>query len=112
MKTIELRINETGRSSLCKSDPPSCFNNIKESFPTLDELKEYLIERYGYLPQGRMKIYRDTLDKDGKFEPAIVGFLHSWWNQDVSHNSKKWLQTDWIEIYEQETIRTYNIKLK
>lgn len=112
MKTLELRINETGRNSICQSEPPECFNNIKESFETIEQLKEYLIERYGKMPQGRKKIYRDTLDKDGKFVPAIVGFLHSFWNQDCSHNSKKWFQTDWIEIYEQETTRTYNIKIK
>jgi hypothetical protein len=42
--------------------------------------------------------------------PVAFGFLHSFWNDDCSHDSKKWYQTDWITFWEQETQRNY-IKL-
>jgi hypothetical protein len=105
MKTIELRIHETGRMSL--KEETSNLNNIKESFETVEQLKEYLVERYGKIPQGRKKIYTGTNQN-----PKVIGFLHSFWNQDISHNSAKWYQTDWIEFWEQDTIKVYNIKLK
>jgi hypothetical protein len=114
MKTIELRIAETDRMNL--KEETSCFNHIRESFQTLEELKTYLIERYGKIPQGRKKIFRDILAQDnnilGQSNHMVIGFLHSFWNADISHNSKNWYQTDWIEFWEQETTRTYNIKIK
>lgn len=87
MRTFELEITETGRGSL--KEEPSTFNRITESFLTLNELKEYLIERYGKMPNGKKKVYT------GK-EPKVIGFLHSFWNQDISHMTPKWYQTDWI----------------
>ena len=103
MKTIELRITETGRSSL--KDQPSRFNDIKESFETVEQLKTYLIDRYRKIPNGKNKIYRNVKDD----EPIICGFLHSFWNQDISHMTPKYYQTDWIEFFEQETNIKYFI---
>ena len=100
MKTIELVINETSRS--VPGYVAETFNIIKESFESKEQLVEYLIDRYGKMPNGRKKIYTGTNNN-----PKVVGFLHSFWNKDCSHNSKKWFQTDWVEFFEQETTRTY-----
>ena len=96
-----LTIEETGRQNL--KVPAESFNCIVEYFKTKEALKNYLIERYGKMPNGKKKVYIDT--KKGKVIP--IGFLHSYWNQDVSHNSKLWYQTDWITYFEKETIKTY-----
>jgi len=101
MKTIELVISETGRGNLKES--PSCFNTIRESFKDRDELKKYLELRYGKIPVGKNKVYIDGIDN----ERVIVGFSHSFWNKDYSHNSKKWYKTDWITFWEQETTKKY-----
>lgn len=95
MKTtyFKLVITETGRN--CPKDKPEIFNEIIEKFLTIGQLKVYLIERYGRMPGGRKKIYRDV---NGKSTPC--GFIHSFWNQDMSHMSELWFQTDWIEICE------------
>jgi len=101
MQTFELEIAETGRDSL--HEDATRFNTIHESFKTVYQLKEYLIKRYGKMPKGRKKIYRDRKDAPS----IVVGFLHSFWNKDYSHNSRKWYQTDWIEFYIQQTEISY-----
>ena len=93
----QLIINETGRNSL--KEKATHFNILQKTFENLPELKDYLVERYGKMPKGKGKIYRDI--KDGKAQE--IGFLHSFWNNDISHNSKAWFQTDWIEILEVST---------
>ncbi len=107
MKTIELHITETARKSTHQSEAAT-FNAIHKTFHNMEQLTTFLKLRYGRIPNGRNKIYRDTDVKTAD----VVGFTYSYWEQDWSHNSVKWFQTDWIEIYEQETIRKYNIKLK
>jgi hypothetical protein len=88
----KLIITETSRNSL--KDEPHIFNDFSKSFGSLEDLKDELINRYGKLPKGRNKIYRDL--KNG--QSIEIGFLHSYWNSDISHNSKSWYQTDWIEV--------------
>ena len=88
----KISITETGRQGL-KRDTPQTFNTIEDTFKTLDELKLFLINRYGKMPKGRNKIYRDV---DGK--SVVWGFLHSFWNKDISHNTKCWYQTDWVSM--------------
>ena len=100
-KTIELEIAETSSNSL--NEEPSRFNTIHKTFENTDLLKKYLIDRYGKMPNGRNKIYRDL--KEGG--SIVVGFIHSFWNNDCSHNSRKWFQSDWIEFYEQHTEINY-----
>lgn len=93
----ELEIVETGRDSL-KADPESdyFFNQIRETMKTEEEAANYLMERYGkQLNFEKLRpIYQD--DKDGKTHQ--VGYLYSYWNKDISHNSKSWYQTDWITV--------------
>lgn len=87
---IKLEINNIARSHLAGES--SLFDNIEKTFYTTEEARDFLIERYGKLPKGRNKIYVDG--KAG--QPIEIGFTHSFWNKDWSHNSKSWYQTDWI----------------
>lgn len=93
MAYIKLTIAETGRGNL--KEKPQTFNEIIETFLTMGDTEDYLVERYGKLPKGRNKIYMDTSKG-----PQVIGFLHSFWNKDWSHNSKSWYQTDWITLTE------------
>jgi len=95
MKTIEVIITETGRNR--PADRPEVFNLIKKQFSTITYAKEFIESRYGGMPRGRKKIYTGPNNC-----PVVVGFLHSFWNQDYSHSSKAWFQTDWVEICEIE----------
>lgn len=93
MEYYKVRITETAKNA------PQCeeshiFNDIAETFHTLDEVNEYFIDRYGKMPNKKRKVYIDT--KSG--ETKEIGFLHSFWNKDWSHNTKSWFQTDWVEI--------------
>jgi hypothetical protein len=107
MKKFVLDITETGRENL--KIPASSFNSFIKRFDTKEELKKYLIERYGKLPKGRRKIYYETHDKEATLKRTTIkcGFIHSFWNQDVSHNSHKWYQTDWICFWEEDTERIF-----
>jgi len=80
-------ISETG--SNCLKKDKTMFNRIVETFKTLPEVREYLKDR------DNKKIFTD---KNGQSYP--IGYLKSFWNKDISHNSKSWHQTDWIEITE------------
>lgn len=93
MKTYyKLTIDETGRDSL--KEPSRMFNQITEFFKTREDADTYLADRYGHMPNGKNKVYVDV--EDGKAVP--IGFTYSYWNSDISHNSPKWYQTDWIVI--------------
>ena len=84
---IEVQIAETARRFL--SDETHVFNFLKKEFFDLDEVREFLINRYGHLPQGRHKIFWGNEE---------TGFAYSFWNRDISHNSKPWFQTDHIVL--------------
>lgn len=89
-KHIKVRIDETGRN--CLKDKPQIFNQKERLCSSTEEVKQFLIDHYGKIPNGRKKVYQDSKDEKTK----VIGFLHSYWNRDVSHNSKPWYQTDWI----------------
>lgn len=89
---IRIEITETGRNNL--KEEPQTFNRENKTVANVEEVKAYLIERYGKIPTGKNKIYIDT--QDG--ETIETGFTYSFWNQDISHNSAKWYQTDWISF--------------
>ena len=93
MKYFEIRIGKTIR--LTPKSSPQYVDAIVETAFTIEEVENYLIGRYGYLPKGRNKIYRDTQAGDVE----IVGFLHSFWEKDYI-NGPSYRQTDWIEIAE------------
>lgn len=87
----KLTITETARNSL--REEPAIFNRIVETFPRISEVIDFLKERYGKMPKGKNKI---QCEPNGE----VIGFLHSYWNEDFSHASGKWFQTDWIEVTE------------
>jgi len=87
---IRIMVQSTGRNSL--RGPSRLFNIDHETVIDAKEAQEFLVERYGKMPGGKNKIYVD--DKDGNTK--VIGFTHSFWNSDISHNSKPWYQTDWI----------------
>jgi len=87
---IDIVIESTGRNSL--KETATLFDVLRERVLDIKEAHEFLVDRYGKLPKGKSKVYVD--DKDGNAK--VVGFLHSFWNKDISHNSKSWYQTDWI----------------
>ena len=100
---FKLSIDETGRNSL--QEESQLFHTINETFETRQDLENYLIDRYGKLPNNRNKIYIDN-----KNESIEIGFTYSYWNKDYSHNSKSYFQTDWIvpaEISEQRKTVTF-----
>lgn len=90
----KLTIAETGRDTL--KDEPYFFNEDVSQHPNLEAIKEALEERYGKIPRilKNNLVYIDL--KDGETIP--IGFTYSYWNKDISHNSKSWYQTDWISI--------------
>lgn len=92
----KIYITETSRPSIPAKEKSITFNDFSEPFKTLEDVKAFITERYGKIPRitNRNKVYRDRKDGTSK----EVGFIYSYWNSDVSHNSKKWYQTDWIEI--------------
>jgi len=89
---FKIEITCTGRENL-RSNANYIFDTITKKVKTLEEIKIYLINRYNRIPNKYL--YVDT-DKGLK----KVGFTYSYWNKDISHNSKSWFQTDWIEIFE------------
>ena len=90
----KVRITETGRNSL--KEEASIFNVENQSFKTLEDATAYLKDRYGSIPKLKEgnTIYED---RPGGV-PVAVGFLKSYWNKDISHNSKSWYQTDWVIV--------------
>jgi hypothetical protein len=89
----KLLIRETCRSSpKCQ---PEGFGEVEENFKTMTDLRDFMVEHYGKMPSGKNKIYYDG--ENGRAEE--VGFTYSFWNRDISHNSKPWFQTDWITVY-------------
>ncbi len=91
----KVHITETGRNKLTYGPKPDeIFNEFSEEFMTLESVKEFIIIRYGKLPGMERKMYTD--DVNG--ERMEIGFLHSYWNKDISHDSKSWYQTDWVTI--------------
>jgi len=93
----ELIITETAKDYPKQDHSEShVFNEMREVFMTIEEVKQFLKDHYGKMPGMRRNIYTDTVSGDTKVE----GFLHSFWNKDWSHNTKSWFQTDWISINE------------
>lgn len=96
---IRITIKSTGKDHL-KQETANLFDVIHKTVLDIKEAQEFLTEQYGKLPGGRNKVYVD--DKDGNAK--VLGFTHSFWNKDWSHDSKPWFQTDWITaVYVVET---------
>jgi hypothetical protein len=74
------------------------FDVVHETVLDIKEAREFLIDRYEKMPGGKNKVYVDDNDGNAK----VLGFTHSFWNKDWSHDSKPWFQTDWITAVEVE----------
>jgi hypothetical protein len=88
----KVQIQETASSNL--KEKKTAFNCITETFGKLWAVKEFLKERYGKEIKKKPNVFMDN--KEGKSIP--IGYTVSFWNSDISHNSSKWHQTDWIQI--------------
>lgn len=93
---IRITIESVGRNSLRETG--NLFNVSRETVLDIKEAQEFLVDRYGKMPGGKNKVYMD--DEDGNAK--VMGFTHSFWSSDISHNSKPWYQTDWITAVEVE----------
>ena len=89
---IKVEIDETTRNRT--DEEPIRGYTLKEKFKTLEEVKEFMIDRYGRVPGGRRKIYRDTPNG-----AVVVGFLYTFWNRETPRD-KAYLQTDWVSVTE------------
>ena len=87
---IKITIQSTGRNTL--KETPALFDVTHKTVLDVKEAREFLIDQYGRLPNGKSKVYVD--DEDGNAK--VLGFTYSFWNKDWSHDSKSWFQTDWI----------------
>ena len=93
----EIKITETATSKPGNYDETHWFNKIIEKFKTKEEALNYLIERYGkFDPKKCAKMYHDSNNEQ-------CGYIKSFWNKDISHDSKNWWQTDWITVEMVET---------
>jgi hypothetical protein len=99
---FKVSITETGRNTL--KDEPHTFNNVIETFRTIEGAKQFLIDRYGTIPKRNRNntLFRDVKDNKGWVEAKESGFTTSYWNKDISHNSTSWYQTDWVEVTQVE----------
>jgi hypothetical protein len=93
VKYYQIWISETIRTGPNKE--PELFKKFKVVLEGIEEIRKYLITRYGYLPRGVNKVFRDR--EDGTSE--VVGFLHSYWIKPYN-DIRNYRQTDWIEITE------------
>lgn len=66
---------------------------VKEGFADLEAVKAFFTDRYGKVPKGRNKVYRDL--PNGECEE--VGFTHSYWEDQWGNDPALWV-TDWIEV--------------
>lgn len=79
------------------ADEPRCGGEETLHFGSMSKLKEELAKRYpnrdikSLLNKNKVFVERDS-------EPVHIGFTVSYWNKDISHNSKSWWQTDWVNI--------------
>ena len=88
---FKVKTVETIRDSL--KDEAYRFTEDIDSFETLDEVKEFIIDKYGKIPKRRTL---NTVYQDPDRQP--VGFLRSYWNKDSSYQGKSRYQTDWVTI--------------
>lgn len=94
-EVIKLKITETYKKSI-KED--YCSGEvITETFKTQQNFVEYLIDRYGRMPNGRNKVYLDIENKS-----VQIGFIHSFWNKEDG-----WFQQDWITFWKEDNTKTY-----
>jgi len=98
IKYYVINIDETAKPVGNSQEGFSIFNQYQESFKTLQEAKDYLKEKY----QGHKKQKMFCDDKEGNAKQ--IGWIYSFKNSDISHDSKPWYQQDWVSITERQDI--------
>jgi len=93
-KYYKVLVNETSRAINNKQEQYQIFNEFSETFKTVKEAKEYIVERYE--GNKKSKMYID--DKKGNSQH--IGYIYSFKNKDYSHDSESWYQQDWVSITE------------
>lgn len=92
---FEVEITETGKTPF-SSEEYNTFNRETKVFDTLEQAREFINERYK--GHKKVKMYQDT--KNGK--SCHSGWIYCFKNKDISHNSREWLQQDWVQIRKHE----------
>jgi hypothetical protein len=75
------------------------FGNETHEFPTLEDAKEFLQERYGTCK--RVPMYVDKTDGTALQVGYVFGFRAEGWG---SSSHEKWIQQDWVGMRECERV--------
>lgn len=93
MKTFyEVQTDETSREIGKTDEQFQLYYQNKESFATLEDAKKFIADKYW--KKKRAKMYIDGKDGESKH----IGYIYRFKNSDCSHDSKPWLQEDWVTI--------------
>jgi hypothetical protein len=87
----KVQIDQTGKAIGDKKpsgEGYSHFNSEVISFPTLEQVREFLQARYNKVK--KVKCYHG--------EGEHVGYIYCFKNRDDSHNSPPWFQQDWVTV--------------
>jgi hypothetical protein len=90
-KMIELSITRTSKN-FGSSDDYTIFDTEQKRFTSIAGAKLWLQNEYGNCK--RQKLYYDK--RDGKTRHN--GYVYCFKNKDWSHDSKSWLQQDWVSF--------------
>lgn len=89
-----IRILRTSKRISSKQEDYQTFDDETKDFETLEQVKSFLQENYGKVK--KVKMYVETKDRNGEH----IGWIYCFVNSDVSHNTKRWYQQDWVEVSE------------
>lgn len=98
MKTdtiIKVKLSQVG--SAAPGKPGSIYNQQTREFPDMDAALLWLEQDYGITKPKRLQD-SNSVFVDTPAGTRRVGFTVSRWNSDVSHNSKKWWETNWVSF--------------
>lgn len=88
MKYYRVIVSKTSKTPYRKEAYHFWDTEVKK-FDTLEEMKEYLSF---YKGMRREKMYIG--------ERKHIGYIYTFRNRDISHNSEEWIQQDWVEAQE------------
>jgi len=94
-------INHTSRGVDEDDDKFRKFDTTDKDFSTL-ALALAFIKEQGY---KNTDVQKDKIYVDYKGKAKQVGWIFTFINSDVSHASEKWVQADWVEIFEMSSKR-------
>ena len=86
----KVNIIKTGKK-MFSQDEYRAFDKEEMLFKTQKEAGDFVKERYPKVKRVKMFV-----DKNGV--STQVGWIYCFKDSDVSHNSEKWLEQDWVEV--------------